>query len=257
MLLRLPLRLLPLAALLMLLAACAGSEDARGVGPTVLAASSLQEALTEVADAWAGQGHPQPRLSFAASSALARQIEGGAPADLYLSADEEWMDRLAEEGLLRDGSRADLLTNELVLIARADAPAEGLDALGSGRLALADPDVVPAGRYARAGLESLGLWQRVAGRIVPAENVRAALVLVERGEVPLGIVYGTDAQASDEVTVVYRFPPESHPPIRYPVAVLATSDHAEAANFRAFLSSGEAQRIFERHGFGAAQGAGR
>jgi len=241
----------------MLLAACAGSEDARGVGPTVLAASSLQEALTEVADAWAGQGHPQPRLSFAASSALARQIEGGAPADLFLSADEEWMDRLADEGLLRQGSRADLLTNQLVLIAPADTPADGPEALGSGRLALADPEAVPAGRYARAALESLGLWHDVARRIVPAENVRAALALVERGEVPLGIVYATDAQASDEVRVVYRFSSESHPPIRYPVAVLATSDHTEAADFRAYLASAEAQRIFERHGFGAAQGAGR
>jgi len=257
MLARLPLAFAPLAALLMLLSACGGGGDRADEGPTVLAASSLQESLTEAAKAWAQQGHSPPRLSFAASSALARQVEGGAPADLYLSADEEWMDRLAGEGLLREGSRADLLTNDLVLITPRGAPAAGLDALASGRVALADPDAVPAGRYARAALESLGLWERVKGRIVPAENVRAALALVERGEVPLGIVYATDAQASQGVTVAYRFPPESHPPIRYPVAVLAASRHHDTSVFQAFLASEEAQRIFERHGFGMAHGGER
>jgi len=244
-------------ALLAVVSACGGDEHARGQGPTVLAASSLQEALTEVADGWTRQGYAAPRLSFAASSALARQIEGGAPADLYISADEEWMDRLANEGLLREGSRADLLTNELVLITPVDAPADGLGALASGRLALADPDAVPAGRYARAALERLGLWQRVAKQVVPAENVRAALALVERGEVPLGIVYATDAQASRKVKVAYRFPPESHPAIRYPVAVLATSEHPQAEDFRAFLASVDAQGVLKRHGFGIAQEAGR
>jgi len=248
---------MPLAVLLMSLSGCGGGADAEGEGPTVLAASSLQEALTEAAEAWAQAGHAPPRLSFAASSALARQIEGGAPADLYLSADEEWMDRLAEEGLLREGSRADLLTNELVLIAPRDAPSQGLDALASGRVAMADPDAVPAGRYARAALESLGLWQGVAERIVPAENVRAALALVERGEAPLGVVYATDARASNRVAVAFQFPSDSHPPIRYPVAVLAASRHADAEALRAFLSTPAAQRIFERHGFGLVQGSGR
>ena len=252
---------MPLAVLLMSLSGCGERADAGREGPTVLAASSLQEALTEAGEAWAQAGHAPPRLSFAASSALARQIEGGAPADLYFSADEEWMDRLAQEGLLRGGSRANLLTNELVLIASQKAPNSDLpgrlDLLASGRVAMADPDAVPAGRYARAALESLGRWQGVAGRIVPAENVRAALALVERGEVPLGIVYATDAKASRRVAVAFRFPSASHPPIRYPVAVLAASRHGDAEGFRTFLSTPEAQRVFERHGFGPVQGSGR
>jgi molybdate transport system substrate-binding protein len=243
--------------LLTSLSGCGGGANARGEGPTVLAASSLQEALTQAAEVWAQAGHPPPRLSFAASSALARQIEGGAPADLFFSADDQWMDRLAEEGLLREGSRADLLTNELVLVAPQHTPTVGLDLLASGRVAMADPDAVPAGRYARAALESLSLWQQVAKRIVPAENVRAALALVERGEVPLGIVYLTDAHASGKVSVAYRFPQESHPPIRYPVAVLAASRHADADAFRTFISGPEAQRIFRRQGFGTVEGAGQ
>jgi molybdate transport system substrate-binding protein len=258
---RAPLVLTLIAALLMLLSGCGGDSGSQVEGPTVLAASSLQEALTEVGEAWAQQGHARPRLAFAASSALARQIQGGAPADVYLSADEEWMNRVAEEGLLEEGSRTDLLTNELVLVAPQSASTNdrvrGLDALSSGRVALADPDAVPAGRYARASLESLGVWDDVAGRVVPAENVRAALVLVERGEVPLGIVYATDAQASRSVSVVYRFPAGSHPPIRYPVAQLAASEHPDTRVFQAFLASPEAQRIFVRHGFGIVQGAGR
>lgn len=245
------------AGALALLSACSGgsAEDGRdGAGPVVLAAASLQEALTEAASAWAAQGHPPPRLSFAASSALARQIEGGAPADLFLSADAEWMDRLDSAGLLRAGSRADLLANELVLIAPAPAagappPAAGLAALAAGRVAMADPEAVPAGRYARAALGHLGLWDAVAPRVVPAENVRAALALVERGEVGLGIVYATDALASSRVVVVHRFAPGSHPPIRYPVAILAAARHPDAPGLRAFLASPPAARIFARHGF--------
>jgi molybdate transport system substrate-binding protein len=252
MLAGIPRTLAPVVALLMLLCSCQSGGEPVRQGPTILAASSLQEALTQVAEAWTQAGHPPPRLSFAASSALARQIEGGAPADLFLSADEEWMDRLAADGLLRKGSRADLLTNELVLIVPRDAEAAGLDALATGRLALADPQAVPAGRYARAALESLGLWEQVESRVVPAENVRAALALVERGEVPVGSVYATDAKASDRVAIVFRFPSGSHPPIRYPAAVLAASGHPEAAAFRDFLLSQDARQIFVRHGFGIA-----
>ena len=245
------LRALALALLLPLLAACGAptGADAPGKGPVVLAAASLQEALSEAADAWAMEGHPAPVLSFAGSSALARQIEQGAPADLFVSADEDWLDTLEQQALLRPGTRADLLGNTLVLVAPKGSTARGLADLGDGRLALADPDAVPAGKYAKAALEHLGQWQGVADRIAPAENVRAALALVERGEAPLGVVYATDAMASGKVRVVLTFPADSHPPILYPIAILAASSHPDAAGLRAFLASPEAQAIFARHGF--------
>lgn len=248
----------PLALLLalQLLAACGGGggtqADARQ-GPVVLAASSLQEALDEVAETWVAANHPAPVLSFAATSALARQIEQGAPADLFIAADEEWADTLERQGLLRDGSRRNLLTNRVVLIGKDGGKVRRLEDLGEGRLALADPRAVPAGRYAQAALQSLGEWPRVAAKVVPAENVRAALALVERGEAELGIVYATDARASQGVDVLRTFPESSHPPVRYPVAVLAGSKHPDAAAFAEFLSSTEAGAIFERHGFGRAR----
>lgn len=237
----------------------ASAATAQGRGPVVLAAASLQESLTEAADAWAAQGHARPVLSFAASSALARQVIAGAPADIFLSADEPWMDAVAKAGRLRAGTRATLLGNRLVLIAPAASrvrliPARGFPlarALGSGRLALADPDAVPAGKYAKAALSHLGVWNGVAGRLAPAENVRAAMALVERGAAPLGIVYATDARASKAVRIVGIFPAASHPPIRYPVAVLKASRHRDAAGFRAFLLSKQGRAIFARHGFSA------
>ena len=230
---------------------------ARERGPVVLAAASLQESLSEAANAWAAKGYPKPVLSFAASSALARQVIAGAPADLFLSADEPWMDAAAKAGMVRAGTRATLLGNRLVLIAPAASklrltPARGFPiarALGSGRLALADPDAVPAGKYAKAALTHLGVWGGVAAKVAPAENVRAAMALVERGAAPLGIVYATDARASKAVRVVGVFPAASHPPIRYPVALLKASRHKDAAAFRAFLFSREARAIFARHGF--------
>ena len=215
----------------------------------VLAASSLQEAMTDAVEAWEAQGHPEPALSFAASSALARQVESGAPADIFVSADEAWMDELETNGLLRAGSRGDLLGNRLVAIAPKGAAPIALADLGDGRLALADPEAVPAGRYAKAALETLGLWDGLEDNVVPAENVRAALALVERGEAALGIVYATDALASDRVQVVERLPAGSHPPIRYPVAILAASANPGAQALRAFLASREARAIFERRGF--------
>ncbi|MDE2596527.1 MAG: molybdate ABC transporter substrate-binding protein [Sphingomonadales bacterium] len=231
---------------------------AQAAGPLVLAASSLQESLTAAADRWASKGHPRPILSFAASSALARQAMAGAPADLFVSADEEWMDALATRNLLRANTRAELLTNRLVLIAPAAsrlrltiAPRFPLgQALGSGRLAMADPDAVPAGRYGRAALTSLGVWPGVQGRITRSENVRAALALVLRGEAPLGVVYATDALAAPGVRVVGTFPPGSHAPITYPVAVLARSTHRDAEAFRRFLLSPEAKALFRHFGFG-------
>ena len=245
------LTLLGLAAL----AACQGEEGGHTAdrAAVVLAASSLQESLAEAADAFAANGQQRPVLSFAATSSLARQVESGAPADIFIAADEEWMDVLDKEKLLATGKGADLLTNSLVLITPRGTDAEGVEPLtGSGRVAMADPQAVPAGRYGRAALERLGWWDSVAARVVPAENVRAALALVERGEVAAGIVYATDAQASKRVTVTYRFPPDSHPPIVYPAALLATSEHQQAVDFLSFLRSEQAQAIFVRHGFGVA-----
>jgi molybdate transport system substrate-binding protein len=233
------------------LLACGKAADEPTTGPVVLAASSLQESLEDVAKAWAAKGHAMPVLSFAASSALARQIEQGAPADLFVSADADWMDTLEKQRLLRAGTRGEILTNRLVLVTRKGGPVRSLADLGDWRLALADPGAVPAGKYARAALESRGQWQAVEARVVPAENVRAALALVERGEAALAIVYSTDAMASDAVDVIETFPEGSHPPIRYPAAVLAGSAHPDAAEFRTFLASDEAQRIFARYGFGS------
>lgn len=232
--------------------------EASGRGPLVLAAASLQESLTAAADEWTAQGHDRPILSFAASSALARQIEAGAPADLFLSADEPWMDAIAAKGLIRHGTRTALLTNRLVLIAprgqgsripvRRGFPLAR--ALGSGRLAMADPVSVPAGRYGQAALETLGVWPTLAGKVAAAENVRAALAMVERRQVPYGIVYDTDARATGSVWVVGVFPTASHPPITYPLALLSRSTHPEAAGFRHFLLSARGKAIFRRYGFG-------
>ena len=241
---------------LLLLSACTETNEAGTTegAPIVLAASSLQESLDEVADAYAAQGNLRPVLSFAATSSLARQVAGGAPADIFVAADHDWMDTLEAEGLLVPDSREDLLTNSIVLIAPPRSGAKGLDPLnGTHRIAMANPDAVPAGRYGKAALMKLGLWQAVAARVVPAENVRAALALVERGEAEAGIVYATDAQASGKVVVTYRFAPETHPPIVYPAALLAASEHGQQARgFLEFLSSGESQAIFGKHGFGVA-----
>jgi len=227
--------------------------------PIVLAASSLKESMNAAADAWGRTGHPRPILSFAASSALARQAAAGAPADLFVSADSEWMDDLARRGLLAVGTRTNLLGNRLVLIAPVGSGARvalrpGVDlrrALNSGRLAMADPAAVPAGRYGKAALERLGAWASVAPLVVRAENVRAALALVERGAAPLGIVYATDARASTRVRVVAMFPAASHPPIVYPIARLRASRNPEGERFRRFLNTRAAKAIFVRYGFAA------
>lgn len=226
--------------------------------PVVLAAASLQESLTAAAAAWTRAGHARPVISFAASSALARQVEAGAPADLFVSADEVWMDHLARRRLIVPATRADFLTNRLVFVAPASSrlrlavsPRLPIGtALGGGRLALADPDSVPAGRYAREALTRLGTWSQVAGRLARAENVRAALALVARGEAPLGVVYATDALAEPRVRVVGTVPPGSHQPIIYPLARLTRSANPEAEAFRRFLLSPAAKAIFRRFGFG-------
>jgi len=226
-------------------------------GPLVLAAASLQEAMTAAANAWAAQRHARPVLSFAASSALARQIRSGAPADLFVSADEEWMDDVEKAGFVQRGSRADMAGNRLVLIAPARAPlrlriTRGMPiarALGGSRLAMANPDSVPAGKYGRAALTALGVWPDVANRLALGDNVRSALTLVERGEARLGIVYATDARASKAVVLVDSFPAGSHAPIRYPLARLSASRNPEAEGFRRFLLSRAGQDILARYGF--------
>lgn len=231
--------------------------SAMAKGPLVLAAASLQESLNDAAKAWAAKKRDAPVLSFAASSALARQIEAGAPADLFISADEEWMDYVAGKSLIRPVTRVSFLSNRLVLIAPAGSrgklaigPGFPLArALGNGRLAMADPDAVPAGKYGETALTRLGVWNAVKDRVARAENVRAALALVERGEAPYGVVYATDAMASSKVRVVGTFPPHSHPPITYPLAILRTSTSPDAEAFRRFLLSREGKAIFARRGF--------
>jgi molybdate transport system substrate-binding protein len=227
-------------------------------GPVVLAAASLQESLNAAADLWAAQGHARPVLSFAASSTLARQVAAGAPADLFISADEDWMDDLAKRHLLRSGTRVDLLTNQLVLVAPAASrlriairPGFALAAaLGQGRLATGAVESVPAGIYAKQALTKLGVWPQVQTRIAGTESVRAALALVARGEAPLGVVYATDAQADRRVRVVAIFPESSHAPIRYPLAVLANARHDDAEAFRRFLLSSQGRGVFRPYGFG-------
>lgn len=236
------------------MAVLAGQRGALAAqAPLVLAAASLQESMTAAADAWARKGHARPVCSFAASSALARQIAAGAAADLFASADEPWMDDIEKRGLIVPGTRAPFLGNRLVIIGPAGEPlARPYDvfrSLGKTRVAIADPDAVPAGRYAKAALEWGKAWATVQPNIVRAESVRAALALVERGVVPRGIVYATDAQASDKVRIVAVFTENSHPPIRYPLARLKASTSPDAEPFRRFLLSGEGKAIFRRFGF--------
>jgi molybdate transport system substrate-binding protein len=218
----------------------------------VFAAASLKNALDEANAAFPSR----VVASYAASSALARQIEYGAPAQVFISADLEWMDYVEKKQLLQAGTRRELVGNRLVLIAPAGSKAEirispGFPlarALGDGRLALANPEVVPAGKYAKAALEKLGVWESIARRVAAAENVRAALALVARGEAPLGVVYETDARAESAVAVLDRFDPKLHPPIVYPAALLRGAS-SEAAAYLAFLASPEGMAIFRRHGF--------
>ncbi len=218
----------------------------------IFAAASLKTALDEILT---GQG---VRVSYGASSLLARQIEQGAPADLFFSADLDWMDYLAGKGLIRTGSRIDLLGNRLALIAPKNAPhalrlVPGVDlskALGwDGRLAIANVEAVPAGKYGRAALQWLGAWEAVRSRLAQTDNVRAALALVARGEAPLGVVYATDAVAESAVQVLDLFPKDSHRPIIYPVAITQGSRHPGAASMIDRLRGPAAQKIFEAQGF--------
>ncbi|HEY1889165.1 MAG TPA: molybdate ABC transporter substrate-binding protein [Steroidobacteraceae bacterium] len=222
----------------------------------VFAAASLADVLRDLDAGFTARTGIRVTSSLAASSTLAKQIEAGAPADVYFSADLQWMDYLEQRRLLRSGSRHDVAGNSLVLIAPASSPlrmriAPGFDlakALGAGRLAVADPDSVPAGIYGREALQSLGAWSSVASRLVRAENVRAALEYVARGDAPLGIVYCTDALAERRVRIVGVFPTASHPPIVYPVA-LTSHASAAAARYLAFVTGADARPIFRKWGF--------
>jgi molybdate transport system substrate-binding protein len=239
---------------------CPGGAMAQAAAPvTVFAAASLKNALDEVNLAYGAGGRGVARASYASSSVIARQIEAGAPADVFISADADWMDDLARRGLIAPGSRRDLLTNRLVLIAPKNSQvrlkiAPGMDlalALGGGRLAIGGPDV-PAGRYAEASLQTLGVWPSVKDHLAPGENVRATLAFVARGEAPLGIVYETDALIEPAVRVVGVFPAASHAPIVYPAGLVGASRNPAASAYLGFLRGPQARAIFRRYGFGAA-----
>lgn len=245
------------------LCALADAHPAAADTLTVFAAASLKESLDAVARQFErrdASGATRVVVAYAASSALARQIESGAPADVFISADTEWMDYLRNRGFTVASSEFILLGNQLVLIAPAAshtalhiAPgfpiAAALDTVRNGRLAIADPAAVPAGKYAKASLSYLGVWDAVFARTARAENVRAALFLVARGEAPLGVVYATDAASEPAVRVVDVFPPLSHPPIVYPAARLTASKSPFAADFLAYLKSAPAAAVWRHHGF--------
>ena len=238
-----------------------GTGDASDATPLVVfAAASLKESMDAAADAWRAETGRSVQVAYAASSALARQVEQGAPADVFVSADTEWIDWLQLRDLVDPASRVDLLGNTLVLVAPADSPlppfalAPGTDllpALGErGRIALGLTTSVPAGKYAKAAFESLGLWNALEPRAAESDNVRAALLLVARGETPLGVVYASDAAAEPRVKVLASFPEGSHPPIVYAVARVAGSARGEdATHFIDWLQSDDAGAIFRRHGF--------
>lgn len=244
-----------LAALLLAQTATAAAAQRESL--LVFAASSLTDVLQQAGPLYTKQSNVEVKFSFAASSALAKQIESGARADTFLSADQDWMNYLQERKLIKADTRSDLLGNRLVLIAPKDSKvtlklqkgARLLEALGpNGRLSTGDPDSVPVGKYAKSALGKLDLWSAIEPRLVRAENVRVALMYVSRGEAPLGIVYATDAAAEPQVRVVDLFPESSHAPITYPMAA-TTSASSQTASFLKFLRGDAARAIFTKAGF--------
>jgi molybdate transport system substrate-binding protein len=225
---------------------------------TVYAAASLTDAVGELGKEYEAMGKGKIVASYAASSDLARQIEHGAPADLFISADRQWADYLDQRGLLDRATRIDLLRNELVLIVPAASAAslaiapgfKLAEALGDSRLAVGDPDHVPAGIYARQSLEQLGIWAAVEPKLARAGSVRGALLFVERGDCPFGIVYRSDAQSDPKVKIIGLFPEDSHSPVVYPAALVAGHQSPAAAEFLHFLAGPEAGAVFQRFGFG-------
>jgi molybdate transport system substrate-binding protein len=253
-------------ALALLLPAALGQPPARAQGGDVLvfAAASLKTALDAVNMQWQKETRKKSTISYAASPALAKQIEHAAPAQIFISADLDWMDYLAAKNLIKPETRSNLLGNRIVLIAPKDKaqPIEvrpGFDlakVLGGGRLSMANVDTVPAGKYGKAALEKLGVWTSVSSKLAQAENVRAALLLVSRGEVSAGIVYQTDAVSDRNVAIIGTFPEDSHPPIIYPVALTANAKHPDAAAFLSYIKSDRAKPLFEAQGF-SVLGSGR
>lgn len=247
------------ARLLALLATAAACLGARADAVTVFAAASLKESLDGAARAFESASGHKVSVSYAGSNALARQIENGAPADLFISADVDWIDYIVQRNLAVAGSRRNLLANDLVLIAPADSTvrlklAPGVDvarALGGKRIALANPAAVPAGKYARAAFTALGSWEAIAGSIASTDNVRSALALVARGEAPLGVVYRTDALAEKNVRIVDAFPAGTHPTIVYPLVRLRRATSPAAAAFASYLATPQALAGFARYGFRA------
>ena len=249
---------LVLASVLFAMLANANPAPANAANVTVFAAASLKEAMDEQARQFEARTDDKIVVAYAASNALAKQIEAGAPADVFISADLDWMDFLERRKRLAPNTRVTLLRNTLVLIAPATsnvslkiAPGFALaTALGGERLAIANPDSVPAGKYGMSALESLGVWTGVERKVARTENVRAALALVARGETALGIVYGTDAFAEKGVRIVDTFPAVSHPPILYPAAVVAASASPGARPLLDYLRSPAAAPVWEKYGFG-------
>jgi molybdate transport system substrate-binding protein len=251
-----PLKPMVLAAAVLIVAA-SSSSLAQDKSITVFAAASMKNAVDDTDAAFAKKTGIKVVASYAATSALIKQIEQGAPADVFASADTEWMDYGTDRKLIQDATRVNLLGNRLVLVAPMDAKIENMEIgpgfdlaklAGNGRIVTANIRAVPAGKYAKAALEKLGAWTAVERKIAMVENVRAALLLVARGEAVLGIVYETDAAVEPSVKIVGRFPPDSHPPIVYPVALTASAK-PEAAQYLAFLGSQEAKAVFEKYGF--------
>lgn len=243
-------------AAIMLIAATSMSASAQEI--RVLAAASLSNVLDRLCQSWAAKGEPKCVTVYAASSALARQIENGAPGDVFISADEPWMKHVVDKKMVKVETQRALATNLLVIIAPADSkvaltpgPNFGIAAaLGDGRLSLADPEAVPAGRYAREALTHFGVWDQVANRIARAENVRDAMAFVARSAAPLGIVYSTDAKVEPKVRIVAAFPEGSHPPVVYPMAVTANAKSPRAQAFLDFLMTSESQTTLADAGFG-------
>jgi molybdate transport system substrate-binding protein len=246
-----------LCALLLLIAPLVAARPVAADDVVVFAAASLKNALDDAVGAYQRHQGDKMSVSYAASSALAKQIESGAPADLFISADLDWMDYVEERNLIKPKTRKNLLGNHLVLVAPVGSdikveikpgfPLASL--LKGGRLAIADPNLVPAGKYGKAALEKLGVWASIADKLAPADNVRSALFFVSRQESPLGVVYQTDAIADPGTKVVGVFPEETHPPIIYPIALTAAGKSTDAAKFLAFLESAAAKPFFEKQGF--------
>jgi molybdate transport system substrate-binding protein len=245
------------AAVVLTLGPPLAPAQAQGGDVVVFAAASLKNALDAINTQWQKETEKKAVISYASSPALAKQIEQGAPAQMFISADLDWMDYVAQRNLIKPETRFNLLGNRIVLIAHKDraqaieikAGFDLVKVLGDGRLSMANVDAVPAGKYGKAALEKLCVWTSVSSKIAQAENVRAALLLVSRGEAPAGIVYQTDAAADPNVKVIGTFPENTHPPIIYPIALTANASHPDAAAFLAYLKSARAKPAFEAQGF--------